>query len=103
VRFSGAFFLNNYVQIYAGKCKAYFYLIDKFFKLFLVKLQASTLDESHHLLVILNFSVFSTVLGCQNNTLKFCNDTPNSELPCIEVKRFEESLFSCTWLLQQML
>jgi len=22
-------------------------------------------------------------------------------LPCIEVKRFEESMFSCTWLLQQ--
>jgi len=33
--------------------------------------------------------------GCQNDTLKFCNDTLNSEsrdivLPCIEVKRFEE-------------
>jgi len=22
-------------------------------------------------------------------------------LPCIEVKRYEESMFSCTWLLQQ--
>jgi len=22
-------------------------------------------------------------------------------LPCIEVKRFEKSMFSCTWLLQQ--
>jgi len=22
-------------------------------------------------------------------------------LPCIEGKRFEESIFSCTWLLQQ--
>jgi len=36
----------------------------------------------------------------------FWNDTLNFEnqevvLPCIEVKRFEESMFSCTWLLQQ--
>jgi len=43
----------------------------------------------------------------QNDTLKFCNDTLNSErqdmvLPCIEVKRIEERMFSCTWLLQQM-
>jgi len=22
-------------------------------------------------------------------------------LPCLELKRFEESMFSCTWLLQQ--
>jgi len=33
-------------------------------------------------------------------------DTLNSEgqdmiLPCPEVKRFEENMFSCTWLLQQ--
>jgi len=40
-------------------------------------------------------------------TLKFCDDTLNSEsqdmvLPCIEAKRIEESMFSCPWLLQQM-
>jgi len=50
---------------------------------------------------------FKDVFGCQNDTLKFCNDTLNSEsqdmvFPCIEVKRMEESMFSCTWLLQQM-
>jgi len=33
------------------------------------------------------------------------NDTPKSEsldmvLPCIEAKRFEESMLSCSWLLQ---
>ena len=49
---------------------------------------------------------FSAVLGCQNDTLKFCNDTLNSEgqdmiLPRHEVKRFEENMFSCNWLLQQ--
>jgi len=40
------------------------------------------------------------------DTLKFCNDTLNSEsldmvLLRIQVKQFEESMFSCTWLLQQ--
>jgi len=40
---------------------------------------------------------FYTVFGCQNDTLKFCNDTLNSEgqdvvLPCLEVKRFEENM-----------
>jgi len=43
--------------------------------------------------------------SCQNHTLKFFNYTLNfgskdMVLPCIEVKRFEESMFSCTWLLQ---
>jgi len=49
---------------------------------------------------------FYAVFGCQNDTLKFCNDTLNSEgqdvvLPCLEVKRFEEKMVFCTWLLQQ--
>ena len=49
---------------------------------------------------------FKAFFGCQNDTLKFCNDTLNSEsldtiLPCIEVKRFEINMFSCTWRLQQ--
>jgi len=48
---------------------------------------------------------FQAVFGCQNVTLKFFSDTLNSEsqdmvLPCIEVKRFEESMFSCKRLLQ---
>jgi len=48
---------------------------------------------------------FLSIFGCQNDTLKFCNDTINSEsqdmvLPCIEVKRIEESMSSCTRLLQ---
>ena len=48
---------------------------------------------------------FLSIFGCQNGTLKFCNDTINSEsqdmvLPCIEVKRIEESMSSCTRLLQ---
>jgi len=48
---------------------------------------------------------FYAVFECQNDTLISCNDTLNSEsqdmvLPCIEVKRFEDSMFSCTWLLQ---
>jgi len=39
------------------------------------------------------------ILGCQNDTLKFCNDTLNPEsrnmdLLCIEVKGFEISMFS---------
>jgi len=51
-------------------------------------------------------SVFQAVFGYQNDTLKVCNDTLNSEslnmvLPCIVEKRFEISMFSCTWLLQQ--
>ena len=50
---------------------------------------------------------FKPFFGFQNETLKFCNDTLNSEsqdliLPCIEVKRNKVSMFSCTWLLQQM-
>jgi len=54
----------------------------------------------------LKTSVFLSRFGCQNDTLKFCNDTLNSQgqdmvLPCIEVKIFEESIFSCTWPLQQ--
>ena len=45
---------------------------------------------------------FQAVFGCQNDTLKFWNDTLNSEnqnmdLLCIEVKRFEINTFSCTW------
>jgi len=51
-------------------------------------------------------SVFQAVFGCQNGTLTFCNDTLNSDsqdmvFACIEAKRFEESMISCTWLLQQ--
>jgi len=43
---------------------------------------------------------------CQNDTLKFWDDTLSSEsldmvLLCIEAKQFEESMFSCTWPLQQ--
>jgi len=56
--------------------------------------------------VTIRISVFYAVFGCQSDTLKFCNDTLNSEsvdmvLLCIEVKRFEISMFSCTWLFQQ--
>jgi len=39
------------------------------------------------------------VSGCQNDTLN--SESQNMVLPCIEAKRFEESSFSCTWLLQQ--
>ena len=53
-----------------------------------------------------HYTVFEVSFGCQNDTLNLGNDTLNSEsqdvvLPCVEVKRFEESMFSCTWLLQQ--
>jgi len=49
---------------------------------------------------------FKADFGCQNVTLEYSNDTPNSEildivLPCIEVKRLEVSMITCTWLLQQ--
>jgi len=49
---------------------------------------------------------FQAVFGYQNDTLNFCSVTLNSEivdmvLPCIEAKRFEISMFSWTWLLQQ--
>ena len=52
-------------------------------------------------------SVFQVVFRGQNYILNFFNDTLHSEsqdmvLPFIEVKRIEESMFSCTWLLQQM-
>jgi len=54
-------------------------------------------DETYSIAVF-----FKPFLG-----LKFWNDTLNSEsqdmvLPCIEVKRIEENMFSCTWLLQHM-
>jgi len=47
-------------------------------------------------------SVLQAVFGCQNDTLKVCNDTPNFEnqdmvLLSAEVKRFDENmLFSTT-------
>jgi len=49
---------------------------------------------------------FKAVFGCQNDTLKYCNDATNSEildivLPCIKVQRLEVSMITCTWLLQQ--
>ena len=49
---------------------------------------------------------FKADFGCQNDTLKYCNDTPDSEISdivllCIVEKRLEVSMFTCTWLLQQ--
>jgi len=48
---------------------------------------------------VLESVFFKAVFRCQNDILKFCNDTLNSEsqegmvLPCIEVKRFEKTCF----------
>jgi len=53
--------------------------------------QGST-RETSGLCELFVYSVFfKAVFGCQNDTLKFCNDTLNSDspdivLPCIEIK-----------------